>query len=53
MLTTPAIAALATDVPNQAIGMFPYTFIATFFVPAALVFHVLTLRKLADRAPTT
>jgi hypothetical protein len=49
VLTTPAIAALATDVPNQAIGMFPYTFIATFFVPAALVFHVLTLRKLADR----
>jgi|GEM_PF-5002770 len=51
VLTTPAIAALASDVPNHAIGMFPYTFIATFFVPAALVFHTLALRKLADPAP--
>lgn len=53
VLTTPAIAALASDVPNHAIGMFPYTFIATFFVPAALVFHTLALRKLAAPAPLT
>jgi hypothetical protein len=34
------------DVPNLAIGTFPYTFIAGFLAPLALLLHVLSIRHL-------
>ena len=41
---------LHSEIPNIAIGMFPYTYIAGFFAPLALVLHVLTLRSLVQKA---
>ena len=37
------------DVVNRAIGTFPYTFIAGFFAPSALLLHVLCLRAPRER----
>jgi hypothetical protein len=46
ILTTPALQALVTEVPNRALGMFPFTFIPGLMVPLALVLHVLVIRAL-------
>jgi hypothetical protein len=37
---------LTTEVPNMAIGTFPFTFIPGRMVPLALVLHVLSIRAL-------
>ena len=34
------------EVPNLAIGMFPFTFIAGFCAPLAVVLHVLSISAL-------
>jgi len=46
ILTTPAVHALVTEVPNRALGTFPFTFIPGFMAPLALILHVLALRAL-------
>ena len=38
------------EVPNLAIGTFPYTFLAGFFAPTAVLLHVLSLRALLASA---
>lgn len=44
-LTAPGpLNLIHTDVPNLAIGLFPYTFIAGVFAPLAVVLHVLAIR---------
>jgi hypothetical protein len=51
-LTAPgALNFIHSEVPNLAVGIFPYTFIAGFFAPLAVMLHVLSLRHL--RAPLT
>lgn len=50
VLTSPgALKLLATEVPNMAIGTFPFTFIPSLMVPLALVLHVLAIRALRTR----
>ena len=49
-LTTPGpLHLLSTEVPNAAIGTFPFTFIPGLMVPLALVLHVLSIRALRER----
>ena len=53
-LTAPgALNFIHSEVPNLAIGTFPYTFVAGFFAPLAVMLHVLSLRRLRapDRLP--
>ena len=46
-LTAPGpLNLIHVEVPNLAIGTFPYTFIAGFFAPLAVFLHVLSLRRL-------
>lgn len=46
-LTAPGpLNLLHAEVPNLAIGTFPYTFLAGFFAPMAVLLHVLSLRAL-------
>ena len=50
LLTAPGpFQLLASDVPNLAIGTFPFTYIPGFMAPLALVLHVLSIRKLRAR----
>lgn len=50
LLTAPGPLQLITsDVPNLAIGTFPFTFIPGFMAPLALVLHVLSIRALRAR----
>lgn len=50
VLTAPGpLHLLTTEVPNVAIGTFPYTYIPGFMVPLALVLHVLSIRALRRR----
>lgn len=44
---------LSTEVPNTAIGTFPYTYIPGLMVPLALVMHVLSIRALRNRISQT
>ncbi len=47
-LTAPGpFQLLQSEVPNLAIGTFPYTFLAGFLAPLAVLLHVLSLRRLA------
>ena len=47
-LTAPGpFKLLDAETANLAIGTFPYTFIAGFFAPLAVILHVLSLRALA------
>lgn len=49
-LTTPGPSHLIpTEVPNTAIGTFPFTYIPGLMVPLALVLHVLSIRALRWR----
>lgn len=46
-LTAPGqLKILESEVPNLAIGTFPYTFIAAFFAPLAFALHVLAIRAI-------
>jgi hypothetical protein len=44
---------ILTEVPNTAIGTFPYTYIPGLMVPLALVMHVLSIRALRNRISQT
>lgn len=58
-LTAPGpLNLIHSELPNLAIGTFPYTFIAGFFAPLAALLHVLSIRHLlmprpASSAPST
>lgn len=41
--------ALQTEVPNLAIGTFPYTFIPGFFAPLAIALHIVAIRGLRQQ----
>ena len=46
-LTAPGpLNFIHSEVPNLAIGTFPYTFVAGFFAPLAVMLHVLSIRHL-------
>ena len=46
-LTAPGpLHLIHSEVPNLAIGTFPYTYIAGFFAPLAILLHVLSIRRL-------
>jgi hypothetical protein len=47
VLISPAVHLISTEVPNAAIGSFPYSFIPTLIVPLALLLHVLAIRSLS------
>lgn len=54
VLTTPGpLHLILTEVPNTAIGAFPYTFIPGLMVPLALMMHVLSIRALRNRISQT
>jgi hypothetical protein len=42
---------LATDVPNRAMGLFPFNFLPGFLAPLALSLHVLALRSVPNARP--
>jgi hypothetical protein len=47
VLTAPGPTQLIQGVvPNLAIGMFPYTYLAGFFAPSAVFLHILSIRAL-------
>jgi hypothetical protein len=46
ILTTPALQVLVSEVPNRAVGTFPFTFIPGVMAPLALILHVLAIRAL-------
>ena len=47
VLTTPGpLNLIRAEVPDQMIGMFPFVYILGFFVPLAVVLHVLALRAI-------
>jgi hypothetical protein len=50
LLTAPgALNFVHADIPNTAIGTFPFTYIPGFLAPLALVLHVLAIRALRAR----
>lgn len=50
VLTTPGFPnVIATEVPNVAVGIFPFTYIPGLMVPLALLLHVLSIRALRRR----
>jgi hypothetical protein len=51
MLTGP-LKLISTEVPNVAMGFFPYTFIPGFLAPLAVTLHVLAIRAIAARLRT-
>ena len=53
VLTAPGpLNLIHAEVPNRMIGTFPFMFIPGFFVPLALVLHVLAIRSIASHART-
>ncbi len=51
VLTAPGLLNLIhVEVPNMMFGTFPYMFIAGFFVPLAVVLHVIAIRAIAVRS---
>lgn len=47
ILTSPGpLHLLPSELANQAVGLFPFTYIAGFFAPLAVVLHVLSVRAL-------
>jgi hypothetical protein len=53
ILTAPGpFNVIHTEVPNLMIGTFPYTLIPGFFVPLAVVLHVLAIRAINSRLRT-
>jgi hypothetical protein len=54
VLTTPGpFNLIHTIVPNRMMGTFPFLFIPGFFVPLAVVLHVLAIRALSGRLSTS
>lgn len=53
VLTTPAFGVLLTEVPNRALGTFPFTYIPAFMAPLALFLHVLAIRALLAAGRTS
>jgi hypothetical protein len=50
VLTSPGpFNLIHTEVPNRMFGTFPFLFIPGFFVPLAVVLHVLAIRALSSR----
>ena len=50
-LTAPGpLHLIHAEVPNLAIGTFPFTFIAGFFAPLAVLLHTLSIRRLLPMA---
>jgi hypothetical protein len=48
VLSTPGpLKLISTEVPTVAMGFFPYNFIPGFFVPLAIMAHVLAIRAIA------
>ena len=45
-LTAPGLNLIHAEVPNVAIGAFPFTYIAGFFAPLAMALHALSVRGL-------
>ncbi|CCD99432.1 hypothetical protein [Bradyrhizobium sp. STM 3809] len=45
------LQTLNGDVPNLAIGTFPFTYIAAFFAPLAFALHVLAIRAIRAARP--
>jgi hypothetical protein len=52
VLTGP-LKLISTEVPNVAMGMFPYAFIPGFLAPLAITLHVLAIRAIAARLRDT
>lgn len=54
-LTAPGgLNLIATEIPNRLAGLFPYSYLAGFLAPLALVLHILAIRALLRRlAPAT
>jgi hypothetical protein len=49
VLTSPGpLSWIHSEVPNVAMGMFPYTFIPGFMAPLAVMLHVLALRAIRN-----
>jgi len=49
-ITAPGrLQILEAELPNLALGTFPYTFIAAFFAPLAFALHVLAMRNIRAR----
>ncbi len=40
----------ATNIPNTFVGYFPYTWLPTFIVPCAVLFHILSIKKILNEA---
>jgi hypothetical protein len=50
VLTTPGpFNLIHAEVPNRMLGTFPFLFIPGFFVPLAVVLHVLAMRAISSR----
>jgi hypothetical protein len=52
VLTGP-LKLISTEVPNVAMGMFPYAFIPGFLAPLAVTLHVLAIRAIATQLRDT
>lgn len=52
-LTAPGLNLIHSEVPDAAIGAFPFTFIAGFFAPLALALHALSIRRLRTELRNT
>jgi hypothetical protein len=53
VLTAPGpLHLIHAEVPNRMIGTFPFMFIPGFFVPLAVVLHVLAIRSIVSHART-
>ena len=45
-LTAPGLNLIHSEVPNLAIGVFPFSYIAGFFAPLAMALHAVSIRGL-------
>jgi hypothetical protein len=52
-LTAPGINLIHSEVPNLAIGLFPFTYIAGFFAPLAMALHAVSIRGLRAELRST
>ena len=52
-LTAPGLNLIRGEVPNVAIGAFPFTYIAGFFAPLAMALHALSIRDLRAELRST
>jgi hypothetical protein len=52
LTTSGPLNLIHAEVPNLMFGKFPFMFIPGFFVPLAIVLHVLAIRAISSRLPT-